>query len=514
MTADIIIGIDAGTSVIKAVAFDLEGRQLAMTARPNHYTEPGGGAVEQDMTRTWSDAAAVLREMGERIDGLPQRVAAIGITGQGDGTWLVDADGEPVSPAWLWLDSRSASIVEELERSGVRRSMYAYTGCGLNACNQSAHLLWLQRHAPQLLERTRTAMHCKDWIYFRMTGRRVTDSAEGTFTFGDFRTRAYEPEILKALGIGHLARLLPEMIDGSRTCHPLSVEAAAATGLREGTPVSLGFLDVICTGLGGGLYAPGKDVGCSIIGTTSMHMRLVDHPDKVVLDAEPSGYTMTFPVEDHLTRMQSNMAATINIDWITDRIREGAALLGTAVSRREALAALDPKVLDARPAAALYHPYIHEAGERGPFVDVNARAQFMGLSTRVTTMDLMRSVYEGLSLAGRDCYEAMGEIPQEVRITGGAARSLALKTIFASVLDRPVRVIEREEAGAAGTAMMAAVAIGAYGDMASCARQWVEPLIGSMVEPDPQLGEIYDRQFEIYVSARKATQPIWRQLNS
>ena len=82
-------------------------------------TCPGGG-VEQDMARTWDDAAAVLRDLARPCRISRRRVLALAITGQGDGTWLVDREGEPVAPAWLWLDSRSAAIVRELDRSGVR----------------------------------------------------------------------------------------------------------------------------------------------------------------------------------------------------------------------------------------------------------------------------------------------------------------------------------------------------------------------------------------------------------
>ncbi|MCB1832902.1 MAG: carbohydrate kinase, partial [Geminicoccaceae bacterium] len=153
-------------------------------------------------------------------------------------------------------------------------------------------------------------------------------------------------------------------------------------------------------------------------------------------------------------------------------------------------------------------------GERGPFVDVAARAQFMNLSTKVTTLDLMRSVYEGLAMAARDCYGAIGSIPEEIRMAGGAARSKALKTILASTLDRPVREINREEAGAAGTAMMAAVAIGRFDDMADCTRVWVEPTIGDTVRPDDGLASLYAKTFATYVEARKASQPLWRMFHS
>ena len=144
------------------------------------------------------------------------------------------------------------------------------------------------------------------------------------------------------------------------------------------------------------------------------------------------------------------------------------------------------------PAAALFHPYIHEAGERGPFVEAAARAMFTGLSTRTGFVELVRSVYEGLGLAARDCYAAMGHVPDEVRVAGGAARSRAFKTILASVLDVPIRDVAREESGAAGAAMMAAVAIGAEPDMAAAVRTWVEPLLGDRIMPDPALAATYD----------------------
>lgn len=512
MTKDLLIGIDAGTSVIKAVAFDLEGAQLAMTAVPNSYEELPGGAVEQDMARTWADAAAVLRLLAEAVPGLARRTAALAVTGQGDGTWLVDDTGEPVGRGWLWLDSRASGIVAELAAAGVDRRTFPFTGCGLNACQQNVHLLWLERHAPELLARATTAFHCKDWLYLKLTGERATDRSEGTYTFGDFRSRTYSDEVLEALGLTQLRRLLPPMLDGSATTHPLSEAAAAATGLLAGTPVALGFLDVLCTGLGGGIYEPERRVGCSIVGSTGMHMRFCADAAAVELAPVPTGYTMPFPVPGSVVQMQSNMAATLNIDWITDRVREAAGLFGPEPSRKDALLALDARVLDGRAGGALYHPYIHEAGERGPFVATDARAMLSGLSTRTQLLDLVRAVYEGLAFAARDCYGAMGHVPEEIRVAGGAARSKAFKRIMASALGVPLRESSREEAGAAGAAMMAAVGIGAYPDMAACAARWVAPTLGETVAPDPELLVLYDQLFPIYAATREAMPAQWRAL--
>jgi erythritol kinase len=318
MSRDIIVGVDAGTSVTKVVAFDLDGAELAVVGRPNRYQELPGGGVEQDMARTWDDTVAVLRDLAQAVPDLKARVLALAVTGQGDGTWLFDAAGAPVAPGWLWLDSRAAGIVEELDRNGMRALAYRHTGCGMNACNQSAQLLWLKRHAPHLLNRAATACHCKDWLYFKLTGERVSDPSEGNFTFGDYRTRNYAPDILDALGAPEAKRLLPQIVDGTEQSHGLSLEAAAATGLAAGTPVVLGYVDVVCTGLGGGLFDREGRVGCSIAGSTGMHMRLAPSAAVVKLNPECTGYTMAFPAPGMLAQLQSNMASTLNIDWLLD----------------------------------------------------------------------------------------------------------------------------------------------------------------------------------------------------
>lgn len=512
MKRDVIIGIDAGTSIIKSVAFMIDGRQIAMAAVPNVYLRTAGGGIEQDMMRTWTDTVATLRQLAADVPDLATRLAAIAITGQGDGTWLIDDAGKPVAPAWLWLDSRAASIAESVLASPRYPQHYATTGTGVNACQQGVQLAWLKLHRPKVLERAATSFHCKDWLYFRLTGERATDPSEGLFTFGNYQSRRYDPSVLENLGIADLGRLLPPILDGMQTHHSLSDEAAEETGLTASVPVVLGYVDVICTGLGGGLYQESGEFGCSIIGSTGMHMRLVPTLGDVRLNSERSGYTMAFPVPGTAAQMQSNMAATLNIDWMLDLADDILRSHGIDRSRSAYLATLDTRVLEAQPAAALYHPYISEAGERGPFMEPAARAQFIGLHAGIDFSGLMRSVLEGLALAARDCYSAMASIPGEVRVTGGAARSQAMRTILAATLGADIRRVEREEAGAAGAAMMAAVRLGLYPDMVACSANWVDPLLGPAETPDAALTKTYDRMFPIYKDAREALRPVWRAL--
>jgi erythritol kinase (D-erythritol 1-phosphate-forming) len=514
MEDDIFIGIDAGTSVMKSVAFSTDGSQLAVAAIPNHYVTLPDGGVEQDMARTWADAAATLKQLTEKIPNLASRLIAISVTAQGDGMWLIDKQGDPLGPATIWLDNRAASIVEDYVKTDAYAGHYARTGTGLTVVQMSGKLAWMQRHRPEVLAKATHAFHCKDWIYFKLTGDRVTDPSEGNFTFGNFRSRTYQPDILDDLGIGTSKTLLPPMVDGTLDSGALSVAAAKATGLKAGTPICLGYIDVVCTGLGGGLFDPTGQSGCTIVGSTGMHMRLRANADEVQLNAEQSGFTIVLPSPGMVSQMQSNMAATLNIDWLLDMASGVLSENGVKKSRGELLAGMDEKVLARKSAKLLYHPYISSAGERGPFMDLNARAMFNGLDTTVDYYDMMRAVFEGLGFAARDCYTAMGPIPSEIRVTGGAARSTALRLILASALGAKVRSVDREETGAAGAAMMAAVQQKLFPDMAACAATWVDAHLGELLHPDAELAGRYQTVFPHYVAARKAMPPVWRGLRS
>ena len=232
----------------------------------------------------------------------------------------------------------------------------------------------------------------------------------------------------------------------------------------------------------------------------------------MTLNEARTGYTMAMPAPGVHAQMQSNMAATLNIDWLLSVFAGLLRAQGVEVERKALIARLDEWVASAAPASLLFQPYISEAGERGPFVDADARAGFIGLSTRHGFQDMLRAVFEGMALAARDCYAATGSIPSEVRLTGGAARSRVLRRILAAAVGSDVRTSSREEAGAAGAAMMAAVCIGQYPDMATCADRWVTPTLGAIEPPDDALRATYDRVYTVYAASHAALRPVWKSL--
>lgn len=509
--APLLIGVDAGTSVIKAVAFDLAGRQQAVASVPNTYVSGRDGSATQSMPQTWADCVRALKLLGERVEDLASRTTALAVTGQGDGTWLIGAGDRPVGDAWLWLDARAAPTVADLAGRPADRARFEATGTGLNTCQQGSQLAHMDRTAPEMLDGAEAALHCKDWLYLNLTGVRATDPSEASFTFGNFRSRRYDDDVLDALRLRHRRDLLPEIVDGSQVSHPLTRTAAQQTGLQQGTPVCLAYVDMAMTAFGAGVYGGPPGSACSTVGSTGVHMRAVRSAE-VKLNAERTGYVIALPVPDVVTQVQTNMAATLNLDWALGIAADVLESAGASVSHRDLVGRLEGWIAAGRPASLLYHPYISAAGERGPFVDASARAGFIGLSSTHRYADLVRAVAEGLGMAMRDCYAAMGDMPGELRLTGGAARARSLRAILAASVDAPVRVSSREEAGAAGAAMMAAVATGVHADMDACVAEWVTPLLGAPEQPDPALADIYRERFSTYVLARTNLAPVWAAL--
>ena len=168
-----IIGVDAGTSQIKAVLFDLGGGELTAHAVPIQIESPSPDTAEQDMGAIWAHAVDCIRQVARELD--PEQCAGIGITAQGDGTWMIDAAGEPVRPGISWCDGRAAQIVESWHGDGTARRAFDRCGTAVNTGTQACQIAWLKQHEPQSLQRARTIFHCKDWIHFKLTGQVTTD---------------------------------------------------------------------------------------------------------------------------------------------------------------------------------------------------------------------------------------------------------------------------------------------------------------------------------------------------
>ncbi|MER6343042.1 FGGY family carbohydrate kinase [Streptomyces sp. NPDC001595] len=461
------VGIDVGTSMVKAAGFDGGGRELAVAARPVGLALRGG-AVEQDMEEVYAAVVAVLGELTARV---PEPVELAGLTGQGDGVWLVDGRGRPVRAAVSWMDGRAHELLDGWLADGTFETVFRRTGGAMFPGSPGPLLAWLDRHEPAVLDAAATALYCKDMVFRRLTGAAAaTDVSDASMPFLDPRTRTYDNRVVELLGLTRRRRLLPAVSD------PVATAESLGEGLPAGTPIADGPYDLPACALGAGVTRPGD--GLLIVGTCLAGLVVTTEVD---LTGEPAGLYICTDRPGHWLRAMPAMAGTAALDWV---------LATTGVRHEE----VDGLLADTPPGARGVRvlPYFAPSGERAPFVEPRLRAELSGVSLETTRADLVRATCEGIGYAARHCLEAAG-LTGALAVCGGGTRSSAWTRLLADVLGRPLRFAEGE-VGARGAVLAAAGRFGVALDAAA----WSEPT--AVVEPDPERAAFYAKGYEEHLT--------------
>ncbi|MET8075563.1 FGGY family carbohydrate kinase [Streptomyces sp. NPDC005303] len=458
------VGIDVGTSVVKAAAFDSGGRQLAVESRPVELSLHGG-YVEQDMEEVYE---AVVEVLGKLTGRVPEPVELAGLTGQGDGVWLVDREGRPVRSALSWMDGRAHALLDQWLADGTFETVFRRTGGAMFPGSPGPLLAWLDRYDPKSLDAASAAVYCKDMVFQRLTGaaRAITDVSDASMPFLDPRTRSYDNRVVELLGLTRRRRLLASVGD------PIATGEARGDGLPSGTRLSNGPYDLPACALGAGVTAPGD--GLLIVGTCLAALVATTELD---LTGEPAGLYISTDRPGHRLRAMPAMVGTAALDWVL-------STTGVAHAEVDDLLAATPPGAD----GVRVLPYFAPSGERAPFVEPHLRAELSGVSLETSKADLIRATCEGIGYAARHCLEAAG-LTGSLAVCGGGTRSSAWMQLLADVLGRPLRVVEGE-VGARGAVLAAAERYGVSLD----AGAWTEPT--AIVEPDPGHSAYYSKGFQ------------------
>ncbi|MGW2570309.1 FGGY family carbohydrate kinase [Streptomyces sp. NPDC001537] len=461
------VGIDVGTSMVKAAAFDGTGRELAVEARAVGL-DMHGGVVEQDMEEVYAAVVGVLEAVVARV---AEPVELAGLTGQGDGVWLVDKDGRPVRAAASWMDGRAHELLDQWLADGTFETVFRRTGSAMFPGCPGPLLAWLDRYEPKSLDAAATALYCKDMVFRRLTGAPVTtDVSDASMPFLDPRTRAYDNRVVELLGLTHRRGLLAPVGD------PIATAEARGEGLPAGTRLANGPYDLPACALGAGVTTPGD--GLLIVGTCLASLVATTDLD---LTGEPAGLYISTDRPGHWLRAMPAMVGTAALDWV---------LSTTGVHHEEVDGLLAGTPPGANGVRVL--PYFAPSGERAPFVEPRLRAELTGVSLESTKGDLIRATCEGIGYAARHCLEAAG-LTGSLAVCGGGTRSPAWMRLLADVLGRPLRVVEGE-VGARGAVLAAAERYGVGLD----ASAWTEPT--AVVEPDAGRAAYYAKAYEDHLA--------------
>ncbi len=478
------IGVDVGTSMAKAAAFDKDGALIAVASRSLPLLHPRPGHVEQDPEVIVGSVRAVLTEVLATVRRHnPDFVA---ITGQGDGCWLFNDEGVPVRTGISWMDGRGAAILAEWTEKGLPDEIFGINGNIVYPGAAAPIIAWLDRNEPESLDNASTAGYLKDLLMLRFTGKRATDVSEASLPFASLEAGTdYSQKVLHLTGLSHRANLLAP-VDHPLPTAPLNQRGTSGTGLVINTPLVAGPFDIPACAIGAGVRLVGD--GLLIAGTTLACAVLNDAVD---LTGSKAGMTITMPEEGRWLRVMAAMVGTASMDWIMKTLDIGFEQLERALA-------------DSPPGANGVEvlPYFAPSGERAPFVDPAARAQLGGLSLTTTRPDLVRGVCEGLAYAARDCFDSSG-LTGKVYACGGGSKSRAWMQIFASVLNRPLLLARAGEVGARGAVIAAAETLGVDIDVDA----WTAPQASIM--PIAADIDAYEKGYQRYLAQQKAARELW-----
>ncbi|HEX3969599.1 MAG TPA: xylulokinase [Edaphobacter sp.] len=452
-----VLGVDVGTGGTRAVLIDRSGGVVATFASEHAAVKSQHiGWAEQDPEDWWRAAREAIAGAMAASELTGAEIEAVGLTGQMHGCVMLDAAGKVLRPALIWCDQRTQPQCDWLtEKIGFERLIEL-------TCNPAlpnftlTKLLWVREHQPEIFAKIAHVLCPKDYVRYRLTGEFAMDMQEASGTLLlDVAHRRWSAEVAEAAGIP--MAWLPRLFEGPEICARISDAGAGATGLAAGTPVAAGAGDQGAGAVGMGILAPGSV--SATIGTSGVVFAATDTPIK---DRLGRLHTFCHAAPGRWHVMGVTNGAGLSLRYFRDTFSPGSsyeeliALAGGAPAGSDGL---------------MWAPYLF--GERTPHLDPEARAAFVGITASHTRGHFVRAVLEGVAFSLRDTltlFRELGVPVKAIRLGGGGARGALWRQIQADVYGHPVELLEAEEGGAFGAALLAGTGIGVWPSVeAACA---------------------------------------------
>ncbi len=509
---DLLMGIDLGSTSLKAVVYDLDGNAVAMGSRPTEQFHPSSEHPEWvvwEPEQIWGGTADAIRDAVGKLDD-PKKIRGVAVTGMGMDGLPVDDRGKWLYPMISWHDPRTGPQYEWWQKHITAEKVFSIGGNPLWPINSALRILWMKEHEPEILARADKWLLIEDFLNFMLSGAYVTDYSMASCTLlFDQRKLDWSDELLELSGIER--RLLCDVKPSGTPVGEVTRQAAQRTGLPEGTPVILGGHDHLCGALPVGVFEPGAVL--NITGTWECVMTSTLRPM-----LHPKLQTMGVTCQAHVARGRhtlwgGNVAADM-VEWYRKEFGFQAAQKakddgGSDWDHLIATAADSP--LGAR--RVMFLPHMSGAG--CPTVDVQSLGAFVGLSNMATAGDMFRAVIEGLDYQFLDVVTAMesclGRRLEKFIAVGGATRNEFWMQNKADVAGRPVEVPDVEEATPLGAAILAGIGLDLYEDERDALGRVFQP--GKTYQANPDKSARYEKGFKIYKQLYPALKSISRALS-
>jgi len=487
-----IIGIDVGTSGTKTTVFNEQGECLASAAEEYPLLTPRPGWTEQNPEDWWQATVNTLKKCLATRAFKKEDIKAIGLSGQMHGSVFLDKDNNVVRPAILWNDSRTADECAEITQKVGEKRLHEI------ACNPALtgftapKAVWLKNKEPEHFEKTKTLLLPKDYVRYRLTGELAAEVSDGAGTLlFDVKKRAWSPEILDALDIP--TSWMPSLFESTDVCGRITEAVAEETGVPAGVPVAGGGADNTCGATGTGVVLEGRVL--SSLGTSGV---VFAPSTEGRVDPQGRAHTFCHSVPNLWYMMGVVLSAGMSLSWYRDVV--GGDERRIAEKENKNVYDVLTRLADQAPVGSeglMFLPYL--TGERTPHKDPHARGGFIGLTIRHGREHLIRSLLEGVTFAMRDSLEIVREqkvTVDEIRATGGGAKSDFWRQLQADVYGAEICVINSDEGPALGAAIMGGVAAGLWTTIPEACDAIIK--VVSRTEPNDESRKTYQDYYDVY----------------
>jgi L-xylulokinase len=500
------IGLDNGGSVTKAGLFDQNGSEVAVANRLAQSITPRVGHVERDSNQLFDANVQCIREVIQKSRVNPADIGAISVTGHGNGLYLVGHNGKPSYNGIISTDTRAAGCVNRIYETGAIHQILPVTNQNIWAGQLSALLSWFKANKPEVLNRSRYAFSCTDYVRYCLTGEAYGEMTNmSTVNLMNLGTKQYDDEILKLFDISEYKHLLPPIRVSHEICGHITQEAADRTGLLCGTPVAGGLVDFAACPLATGVV--NEDQLSITTGTWAICIYLSKTP---ISDIDLL-MTSLYPINGLYSIMEGSMTSASNLEWFVQKLmkkeKQEAEKAGVSVYQlcNEMVASLGPE-----DASVMFLPYLY-----GTNVNAEAKCCLMGINYLHERAHLVRAIYEGVAFSTMMHVEKLLKFKkgqfQTVRVSGGATRSREWMQIFADLLQMPIEVPDANELGAMGAAICAAVGVGEFASFEEAIQCFLH--VKYICQPNTGNKEIYIQKYELYKKLVLNMNGMWGEWN-
>ncbi len=491
-----LVGLDNGGSDIKCAVFDLSGRQAGVAAAQVPLCIPKPGFTERPAEAVWEANVKVIAKALKDAGITGRDVAAVGLTGYGNGLVFVDEDLQPVYPAIVSTDERAENYCRKFRKDGTEEKIFPYTLQTTWAAQPAALLPWFRDNQPEALEKTEYILSMKDYIRMKLTGAlagEITEASSGCLVNLD--TRSYDRRIFEILGIEDCFDKFPPLLESTQISGSISAEAAEATGLFPGTPVAAGYFDIDANALASGVISD-REL-CLIAGTWSINEYLSRTAPRKMKDKQNT-VTLSY-LKDYYIMEDSTPTSASNFNWF---IRSLILPDKPDVPLSRIYSECNSLVEETKPedGNVIFVPYLF-----GSATHPGACGAFLNLKAGDGRREMLRAVYEGVVFSSAHHVHNLKrpvDSYSRARLSGGVSNSEVWSQMMSDVLQIPIETLEKSEPGAKGAAMGAGIACGIFRDVEDAVNQMVH--IGKTYYPQRQYEAVYAEKFRRYEAALKA----------